>query len=87
MARRVAEPETGATLMALHRRSQRLRIGHVDIAKPETVVKLMMAFAAKREAVVKATHGLLQSARLSHNSRPGVAEPKTVVQFTLNCSA
>ena len=71
MARHVAEPENGTTPMVPHRRSQRLRIGHVGIAKPETVSELMMVVAAEHEAVVKATRGLLQSVRLSPNSRSG----------------
>ena len=95
MARRVVEPENATTRAVLHKRSQRLRIGHVGIAKCETVVELMMAVAAKRETVVKATRGLLQSLiktlpqlnewalqslRLSYNSR-SIAAPETVVEF------
>ena len=71
MARHVAEPENGTTLMVPHRRSQRLRIGHVGIAKPETVAELMTAVAAERETVVEATRALLQSPRLSHNAGCG----------------
>ena len=43
MARHVAEPENGTTLMVPHKGSQRLGIGHVGVAKPESVAELMTA--------------------------------------------